>query len=192
VDPRLNVLELDLRDLDSVERHVRASGHLDQVDALVCLAAQVAPSSLTTVTARQLTEAMNVGALSNYLFMGRVGPAMVSRGWGRIVIASSIGVRFGGGEDSVAYALSRHSAEFLPRATRAWAADNVLTNVIRIGVTDTDAHSAFPGRSIEQRVALIPARRAAHPNEIADYLFWHGSEQNTFVTGQVLAISGGE
>jgi 3-oxoacyl-[acyl-carrier protein] reductase len=186
------VVELDLRDLDAVERHLCSSAHPDEVDALVCLAAQVEPSELSTVTARQLSESLNVGALANYLFMGRVGPSMASRGWGRIVIGSSIGVRFGGGEDSFAYALSRHSAEFLPRATRKWAADNVLTNVIRIGVTDTDAHSAFPGRRIEERVALIPARRAAHADEIADYLFWHGSEQNTFVTGQVLAISGGE
>jgi 3-oxoacyl-[acyl-carrier protein] reductase len=191
-DSGVTVVALDLRDLESVEHHVRDSVRLGEVDALVCLAAQVEPSSLASVTAKQLSDSVNVGALANYLFIGRIGPSMAKRGWGRIVIGSSIGVRFGGGADSFAYALSRHTAEFLPAVTREWAARNVLTNVVRIGVTDTAAHSAFTGRSFEQRVSLIPARRPADPSEIADYLFWHGSDSNTFVTGQVLAISGGE
>lgn len=188
----VTAVPLDLRDLEGVEAHVRESDYLDHVDVLVCLAAQVEPSSLSSVTARQLTESINVGALANYLFMGRVGPAMAQRGWGRIVIGSSIGVRFGGGEDSFAYGLSRHTAEFLPRSTRDWAAQGVLTNVIRIGVTDTASHRLFPGRRMEDRVALIPARRAARPDEIAEYIFWHGTERNSYVTGQILAISGGE
>jgi hypothetical protein len=35
-------------------------------------------------------------------------------------------------------------------------------------------------------------KRAATTAEIADYLFWIGSESNTYLTGQVNAISGGE
>jgi 3-oxoacyl-[acyl-carrier protein] reductase len=117
---------------------------------------------------------------------------MAKRKYGRIVIGSSIGVRFGGGFDSFAYSLSKHAAEFIPSEARTWASDGVLTNVIRIGVTDTPANSAFPGRDLEERVSRIPAGRAANVDEISDFLFWYGSSVNTFVTGQVIAISGGE
>ena len=123
---------------------------------------------------------------------GAAGPAMASRGWGRIVIASSIGVKFGGGTDSFNYALANHASEFIPRTARDWAASGVLTNVVRIGVTDTKAHDAFPGRDLARRAELIPMKRAATTAEIADYLFWIGSESNTYLTGQVNAISGGE
>ena len=187
----LDLLELDLSDLRSVKLVAQDPTIIDY-DALVCLAAFAAPMSLESIDIDLLTKTMNVGALANYIFLSTLGPAMAKRGWGRIVIGSSIGVRFGGGVDSFAYALANHTCEFIPRLARDWAASNVLTNVVRIGVTDTKGHSAFSNRNLAERELLIPIRRAADRHEIADYLFWLGSEQNTYVTGQVTAISGGE
>lgn len=187
----LDLLELDLSDLRSVKLVAQDPTIIDY-DALVCLAAFAAPMSLESIDIDLLTKTMNVGALANYIFLSTLGPAMAKRGWGRIVIGSSIGVRFGGGVDSFAYALANHACEFIPRLARDWAASNVLTNVVRIGVTDTKGHSAFSNRNLAERELLIPIRRAADRHEIADYLFWLGSEQNTYVTGQVTAISGGE
>jgi 3-oxoacyl-[acyl-carrier protein] reductase len=184
-------LQLDLSDLGAVEQ---AAGQdaVTSCDAVVFLASIAKPSSLERIDPAELEVALRVGAISNFLFMSTMGPAMAARGWGRIVIGSSIGVKFGGGKDSFGYALAQHASEFIPRSARDWASSGVLTNVVRIGVTDTKLHGGFPGRDKEQRARLIPMKRAALPEEIADYLFWMGSEQNSFVTGQVSAISGGE
>jgi len=187
----LDLLELDLTDLSSV-RSAAQDPAITGCDALVCLAALAAPMRLESIDIDVLTQTMNVGALANYVLLSTLGPAMAERGWGRIVIGSSIGVTFGGGVDSFAYALANHACEFIPRLARDWAANNVLTNVVRIGVTDTKGHSTFSGRNLAERELLIPIQRAADRREIADYLFWLGSEQNTYVTGQVTAISGGE
>jgi 3-oxoacyl-[acyl-carrier protein] reductase len=189
--PGLDLIELDLSDLSSVQSAAQDPVFTDY-DALVCLAAFATPMRLDSIDTDLLQQTMNVGALANYLLLSRLGPAMAKRGWGRIVIGSSIGVKFGGGVDSFAYALANHSCEFIPRLARDWAASNVLTNVVRIGVTDTKMHSAFLGRSLPARESLIPINRSAAVSEIVDYLFWLGSEQNTYVTGQVNAISGGE
>ena len=186
------ITSLDLSDLSAVEQCLDNHADVRDADALILLAADVRATALPTASADDLMRAVSIGALSGFLFMGAAGPAMKELGYGRIVTGSSIGVRFGGGTDSFAYALSRHTAEFIPQEARMWARHGVLTNVIRIGVTDTAAHSAFPGRDLAQRVGLIPAGRAATVDEVADYLHWHGSEANTFVTGQLLAISGGE
>ena len=64
--------------------------------------------------------------------------------------------------------------------------------MVRIGVTAIKAHDSFPGRDLGRRAELIPMKRAATTAEIADYPFWIGSESNTYLTGQVNAISGGE
>lgn len=189
--PGLDLIELDLSDLSSVQSAAQDPVFTD-CDALVCLAAFATPMRLDSIDIDLLQQTMNVGALANYLLLSRLGPAMAKRGWGRIVIGSSIGVKFGGGVDSFAYALANHSCEFIPRLARDWAASNVLTNVVRIGVTDTKMHSAFSSRSLPARESLIPINRSADVSEIVDYLFWLGSEQNTYVTGQVNAISGGE
>ena len=184
-------LQLDLADLDVVSAVARTP-QVTEADSVIFLAALATPTTLEAIDPAGLTAAMNVGALANYVLIGAVGPAMASRGIGRIVVGSSIGVKFGGGADSFNYALANHASEFIPRSARDWAASGVLTNIVRIGVTGTKAHDAFPERDLAKRTALVPMKRAASTTEIAEYLFWFGSDANTYVTGQVTAISGGE
>ena len=188
-EPRLKLLQCDLADLNAVSELAQA--HTD-CDVAVFLASLAESSHLENIDVSQLERTLAVGALSNYMLMGAIGPAMAQRRWGRIVIGSSIGVKFGGGADSFAYALANHASEFLPRSVRDWTAGNVLTNVVQIGVTDTPLHEAFPDRDFKQRVELVPLKRAATTAEIADFITWYGSEQNTYVSGQTVAISGGE
>jgi len=39
---------------------------------------------------------------------------------------------------------------------------------------------------------MIPMKRMATTQEIAKFVYWLGSNENTYITGQVLSISGGE
>ena len=188
-EPQLKVVQCDLADLDAASQ--LAQTHTD-ADILIVLTALAAPSSLEHIDVAQLERTIAIGTLSNYILMGTIGPRMAQRQLGRIVIGSSIGIKFGGGTDSFAYALANHAGEFLPRSVRDWASANVLTNVVRIGVTDTPLHKAFPNRDFQERVNLIPLRRAATIGEIADFITWHGSDMNTYVSGQTVAISRGE
>lgn len=181
----------DLADLHAVES-LAATDEVRACDALVCLAADAGPTTIESLDIEALIRTMNVGALANYVLIGALGPSMAERGYGRIVIGSSIGVKFGGGTDSFAYALANHTSEFIPRAATQWASRGVLTNVVRIGVTDTPIHGAFPGRDMAERTRLIPIQRLATPTEVASFIVDLGSDRNTYVTGQVMAISGGE
>jgi NAD(P)-dependent dehydrogenase (short-subunit alcohol dehydrogenase family) len=188
-DKHLETVRCDLSDLDSVRELANANA---DADILIFLASVARPSHLENIDLAQVERTLAVGALSNYILMGTIGPAMAQREWGRIVIGSSIGVKFGGGADSFAYALANHASEFLPRSVRDWTASKVLTNVVRIGVTDTPLHDAFLDRDLQRRTELIPLKRAAAVAEIADFITWYGSEQNSYVSGQTIAISGGE
>ena len=188
-DPRLNLVQCDLADVSAVSQLAQAQ---TDCDIAIFLASLAEPSNLEDIDVSQLDRTLTVGALSNYLLMSAIGPAMAQRQWGRIVIGSSIGVKFGGGAESFAYALANHTSEFLPRSVRDWTGSNVLTNVVRIGVTDTPLHDAFPKRDLQHRVELIPVRRAATTSEIASFITWYGSDENTYVSGQTVAISGGE
>lgn len=188
-ETNLELVWCDLSDLSSVFDF--AQSHIG-VDIVVFLAAQAIPQSLEGIDVTALESTLAVGALSNFIILGAIGPAMAKRYWGRFVIGSSIGVKFGGGSESFAYALTKHTSEFLPRSVRDWASRNVLTNIIRIGVTDTKLHAAFPGKNLRDRVSLIPMQRAASTQEIADSIWWFGSENNSYISGQTLEIAGGE
>ena len=47
-------------------------------------------------------------------------------------------------------------------------------------------------KNLRSRVSKIPQKRLASPNEIAQYIFYLASEKNTFISNQVISISGGE
>jgi 3-oxoacyl-[acyl-carrier protein] reductase len=189
----LETWQADLADTAALETTLAVDpAFFARADAFVNLAADLRPVRFETASAADLLTAFATNTLPGLLLMRAMGPAMGERGFGRIVHASSIGVKYGGGSDSFAYSLSKHAQEFIPNSCRTWAAANVFVNVVRVGVTDTRFHTRVPGKDMSARAAMIPARRMASPEDIAESLFWLGSEHNGFTTGEVVTVAGGE
>jgi len=118
--------------------------------------------------------------------------SMVTNKFGRILLTSSIGVKFGGGENTFNYSISKKANEFIPKDYKKWAKNNVLINSLIIGVTNTKIHKKISKKNIKKRSNLIPINRLAEPKEISEFISFLLSENNTYITGQVLSISGGE
>jgi NAD(P)-dependent dehydrogenase (short-subunit alcohol dehydrogenase family) len=47
-------------------------------------------------------------------------------------------------------------------------------------------------KNLKKRVELIPIKRLAEPEEVAEYIYFLLSEKNTLLTQKVINISGGE
>lgn len=193
LSPSITPYQLDFSDPGKLEEEIENKNDLfGAVDVLVNLAADMRPVSFLEASSEDILGALKSNLLPGLLLMKAIGPSMIKRGWGRVVQTSSIGVKYGGGMRNFPYALSKHAEEFIPAECRKWAQHNVLVNVVRIGVTDTRIHKVEPDKSLEDRSRLIPMKRPAAPLEICEFLFWLGSEENSFVTGEVIAASGGE
>jgi NAD(P)-dependent dehydrogenase (short-subunit alcohol dehydrogenase family) len=191
--PDMAALQIDFTDPQNFEAAFKENPELFlSTDVVVNAAAIYEGAPFTDITAQSILRSLTVNVLPGIQLMRTIAPAMVERGWGRIVHLSSIGVKFGGGSNSFAYALSKHAMEFMPSDHKGWAARNVFVNVIRAGVTDTRFHDNNPGKNLGERVAMIPAGRMATPEEIAKAVYEYGSENNTFTTGQCIAVAGGE
>ena len=117
---------------------------------------------------------------------------MIKREWGRIVNLGSIGVKYGGSIKNSPYAISKHSLEFFPSQVQKWAKKNVLVNTVRVGVTDTKIHSKLKSKNMKKRISLVPLKRMADKKEIANFVFFLGSDRNSYISNQVMRISGGE
>ena len=163
-----------------------------EASAFVHLAAVYPISRFDREGCQDLPRTMAINVYPAFGIIAELGPLMAARGFGRIVLGSSIGVAFGGGDASFAYSFSKHALEFIPSMARKWAQSNVYYNVARIGVTRTRMFDRPGAKSLADRAALIPARRAAEPAEIARHLYGLGSSENAYITGQVIHISGGE
>ena len=103
-----------------------------------------------------------------------------------------MGLSFFWRSKSFCYALSKHALEYLPADHKVWASGNVLINTVRVGLADAKFHKNDPTKNMAERVKMIPAGRMASPDEIAEIVFWYGSGQNTFITGEVISASSGE
>lgn len=121
-----------------------------------------------------------------------LGRKMAKKKWGRIVNLGSIGVKFGGGERNFPYSLSKFILEFFPSHSKKWVKQNVFVNTIRVGATNTKLHKKLPKKNLKKRAELIPIKRMANSEEIAKFIFFIGSNKNTYISHQVIPISGGE
>lgn len=183
--------ELDLSSIDSVQQYLRANAGLT-VDVLVNNAGQNPVAPLQELSLGDWEQTQTVNLTAPLLLIQHVAEHMVQRRWGRIVNISScyslVG-RAGRGP----YSASKAGLNALTRtAALEYAQTNVLVNAVAPGFVATDlTYQNNTPAQIEALCEKIPVERLATPDEIAELVFFLGSDQNTYITGQVLVADGG-
>ena len=93
----------------------------------------------------------------------------------------------------VHYAASKAALDALTVGlAREVATEGVRVNAVAVGLVDTDFHAAAgePGRP-ERIRPTIPMRRSGTADEVAAAVCWLLSDDASYTTGTVLAVSGG-
>lgn len=121
-------------------------------------------------------------------------PVMLKQGSGSVINLSSIAGQVGMAGASV-YAASKHAVEGLTKsAALEVAAQGVRVNAVAPGPVETAMLTRFTGGSSEARaglLAMMPAKRGATPEEIAQTIVFLASDKARFLTGQSIAVDGG-
>lgn len=144
------------------------------------------------LTHAEVMESLAMNFTAPFLLASALFEGMAERGFGRIVNISSVAAKYGGSAQSMQYGCAKRALEGITRTlAREGAQDNVLVNTVRPGVIDTGFHRRL-GRDVSARVGLIPMRRMGTALEVAELVHYLGSERNTYITGQTVAVSGGE
>ncbi len=129
-------------------------------------------------------------------------PAMLERGWGRVINVASIAGKTGAPYIS-AYSASKHGVLGLTRSTALEvAAKGITVNAICPGYVDTDMTTrgvenvtAKTGRSADQALEAIkkmsPQNRLITVEEIAALALLLASEEGRGINGQAINIDGG-
>ena len=161
-------------------------------DIIINLVGYISGKSFEQFTIKSLEKSLRVNSIIPLLIIRRSIKKMIKKKWGRIVNSSSVGVKFGGGNQTFEYSLSKHLNEFIPSYLRKNADKNIFYNVIKIGLTNTKIHKKVPNKNLIKRTKLVPVKKMATPLDIANYIYYISSEENQFITNEQINITGGE
>lgn len=162
-------------------------------DILVNSAAILRPGTLDTVSEVDWSAMLSVN-LTGYLTASQAfGRGMRARGRGTIVHVASIS----GGQPqpaSGAYSASKAATVMLSRQLAyEWGPCGVRSNCVSPGLVMTPMSAAFYAdpEIKTKRESMVPLRRIATPQDMADVTLFLASDRASYVTGQDIVVDGG-
>ncbi|MFT4230256.1 MAG: SDR family oxidoreductase [Microbacterium sp.] len=186
--------EFDTDDVDAIDPLVsRVEAAIGGIDVLVLNAGGPASHDHPfDTTVREWHRAHRSLVISPFETIRRVVPAMAERGWGRVVVISSLA------------AIQPLERMPLSSAYRPSMIANVSLLARRYGVHGVTFNTVIPGgirtgRSTEGRspedideiVAHLPVHRMGTPDEVGAVVAFLASQQAAFVTGAQVTVDGG-
>ena len=193
----------DVSDEVALKAAIEAASARQPIDILIANAGSAESAPFAKSGSALFARMIDVNFMGVVHAVQAVLPGMKGRPYGRIVaVASTAGLK--GYAYVSAYAAAKHAVVGLVRSLALeMAANNVTVNAVCPGFTDTDLVAGSienimkkTGRTREQAIAELakhnPQGRLITPQEVANAVLWLCSKDAGAITGQAIAVAGGE
>ena len=174
--------------ISAVNKTIDAYG---RIDCLVNNAAISSFSLFTDITLEDWNNMLGVNLTGAFLYSKYVIPDMLKRKAGRIINISSMWGLVGSSCE-VHYSTAKAGLIGMTKAlAKELGPSGITVNAVAPGVINTDMNAAL---SVEDREALIndtPLMRIGEPLDIAEAILFLADDKASFITGEVINISGG-
>jgi len=191
---RALVQSTDVALADDVERMVECTvAEFGRVDVLVNNAGFILPTPAERLREAEWRRVLDTDLTGVFLCAIAVGQRMIAQGGGRIV---NIGSMFGelGTRGVLPYAAAKAGVHALTRCLAyEWARHGIRVNCIAPGYFYTDlSRDALDSAAGERIRGRIPLGRVGEPAEIGPLAVYLASDASAFMTGEVIALDGGQ
>jgi 3-oxoacyl-[acyl-carrier protein] reductase len=135
---------------------------------------------------------MDVNLKGPFVCSQEAFPHMIARGGGRIVNISSVAGQYHGPK-TVHYAVSKAGLNSLTAVVARYGAEhNILVNAVAPGIMWTEQTAdELAGPDGDKIVAMTLVKRAGQLSDVAATCVFLASDEQSYITGQVLSVAGG-
>jgi acetoacetyl-CoA reductase len=186
-------LVCDVADFDAVERMAGAlEARFGPVSVLVNNAGITRDAMVHKMTRAQWDQLIAVNLTAAFNTTRWLAPGMRQRRWGRIINISSMTAQRGQVGQANYAAAKAGLIGFTKTIALELAGFGITANCIAPGFVRTEMTAAMPEAVLTAEAARIPVKRLGTPDDIAAAAAYLASDAASFVTGQVLAVNGGQ
>lgn len=163
---------------------------VDYVDILVNNAGINRDALFVKMTYEQWDEVIKVDLYSMFNMTKQVVEGMIRRNYGRIINMSSMS--WLGNIGQANYSAAKAGViGFTKTLARELAKYGITVNAICPGFIDTPMTRAVPEKIRQKIIERIPMGRIGKPEDVANLVAFLASDEASYITGEVISVSGG-
>jgi NAD(P)-dependent dehydrogenase (short-subunit alcohol dehydrogenase family) len=192
---RTLALQIDVSRRGEVEKMIKLSAEaFKKIDILVnCAGVWIPGQTLIECSEENWDKVIDTNLKGTFLCCQAAGKVMAEQRSGCIInMSSQVGLTPGAGAG--AYSTSKAGIIMLTRQIALELADyRVRANALAPGIVKTDFNAAFWKDPVAEKktAGMVPLKRLAEPEDIAQAAIFLASDAASYITGEVLCINGG-
>lgn len=186
------VMQADVTDKEAIEELVKkAIEEFGSIDVLVNNAGITKDNLLMRMSEEEFDKVIEVNLKGTYIVTKAVTKYMMKKRKGSIINLSSV-VGIAGNAGQCNYAASKAGIiGFTKSVAKELASRSIRANAVAPGFIETDMTAVLSDEVKENIHNQIPLKRMGTANEVANLIYFLGSDESAYITGQVINVDGG-
>ena len=186
------IMQADVTNKEAIEELVKkAIEEFGQIDVLVNNAGITKDNLLMRMSEEEFDKVIEINLKGTYIVTKAVTKYMMKKRKGSIINLSSV-VGVAGNAGQCNYAASKAGIiGFTKSVAKELASRNIRANAVAPGFIETDMTAILSDEVKENIHNQIPLKRMGTAKEVADLIYFLGSDESAYITGQVINIDGG-
>ncbi len=186
------IMQADVTDKEAIDEVVKkAIEEFGSIDVLVNNAGITRDNLLMRMSEEEFDKVIEINLKGTYIVTKAVTKYMMKKRKGSIINLSSV-VGVAGNAGQCNYSASKAGIiGFTKSVAKELASRNIRSNAVAPGFIETDMTAVLSDEVKENIHNQIPLKRMGTAREVANLIYFLGSEESSYITGQVINVDGG-
>ena len=186
------IMQADVTDKEAIDEVVKkAIEEFGSIDVLVNNAGITRDNLLMRMSDEEFDKVIEINLKGTYIVTKAVTKYMMKKRKGSIINLSSV-VGVAGNAGQCNYSASKAGIiGFTKSVAKELASRNIRSNAVAPGFIETDMTAVLSDEVKENIHNQIPLKRMGTAKEVANLIYFLGSDESSYITGQVINVDGG-